>query len=121
MAQLVCIRGGRLVLQQRLTWPADRARLARWIRPAYQGQDSVHPTPEVAQERMLVSAWLRRERKRPGATVIDVDPTNLPAALAAIRADLDRRAGERVQAPSSETIQRTISLSSSLSGLGDRR
>jgi hypothetical protein len=48
-------------------------------------------TPEAASEATLVAGWLRQQQKRADTTVIEVDPDQLPVALAAIRADLARR------------------------------
>jgi excinuclease UvrABC nuclease subunit len=90
--QLFCIRGGRLVRRTRLEWPSDRGRLGPLIRGLYRGKEPRTLTPEAAAEATVVAGWLRQQQKRADTTVIEVDPTLPSVALAAIRADLKRRA-----------------------------
>jgi excinuclease UvrABC nuclease subunit len=89
--QLFCIRGGRLVRQVRLAWPAERRRLGPLVRAAYRGEDTTTMTPESAAQATVLAGWLRQQQKRADTTVIEVDPRQPAAALAAIRADLKRR------------------------------
>jgi hypothetical protein len=91
--QLFCIRGGLLVRQTRLDWPADRRRLGPLVRAAYQGEEPVTMTPAAAAEATTVAGWLRQQQKRAGTVVVEVDPRQPAGALAEIRAVLDRRAG----------------------------
>jgi hypothetical protein len=94
--QLFCIRGGRLVRQTRLGWPAERRGLGPLIRAAFRGEGPATMTPEAAAEATVVAGWLRQQQKRADTTVIAVDPSQPADALAAIRADLDRRAAASV-------------------------
>jgi excinuclease UvrABC nuclease subunit len=94
--QLFCIRGGRLVRQTRLGWPAERRRLGPLIRAAFRGEEPATMTAEAAAEATVVAGWLRQQQKRADTTVIAVDPSQPADALAAIRTDLDRRAAASV-------------------------
>jgi hypothetical protein len=94
--QLFCIRGGRLVRQTRLGWPAERRRLGPLIRAAFRGEEPATMTAEAAAEATVVAGWLRQQQKRADTTVITVDPSQPSDALAAIRADLARRAAASV-------------------------
>jgi hypothetical protein len=90
--QLFCIRGGRLVRQTRLDWPADRRRLGPLVRAAYRGEEPATMTPAAAAEMTTVAGWLRQQQKRAGTVVIEVDPAQPAGALAEIRAALNQRA-----------------------------
>jgi DNA polymerase-3 subunit epsilon len=89
--QVFCIRGGRLVRQARLEWPAERRRLGPLVRAAYRGEEPPTMTADAAAEATVVAGWLRQQQKRADTTVVEVDPAHPSVALAAIRADLKRR------------------------------
>ncbi len=98
--QLYCIRNGRLAHQTRLSWPTGRRRLGTLVRSVFREQDPGAMTPQAAAEATTVAGWLRQQEKRADTVVLEIDANDLRGALAAIRAELDRRVAGREQEPS---------------------